>query len=372
MCRISWWRARQGAEPNRLRFGPFLRSALFLSGTGFADIETKEPWLDDVESVADIAILSQEALFGHMHPGECPPGKNSWTGATGASRILLEGKYLFDVVDCDGDFDKYKLIIMTDDEMIDDVMAEKLKSFVDGGGKILATGDSALYSDGRGFAFDLGAEYKGECEYDPAYIRPKFEMDGLWEAPYAIYQRPNEINATGKVLAYRENPYFNRTTLHFSSHAQTPNDPSKLYPAMTLGPDGIYIAFKLFGEYATNGALISREIIKHAIDVLLGEDKTITTNLPAQGIVTLMDQAKEHRYVNHLLYAAPVKRGRKTEIIEDLVPIYETEVSINMYSRPKRVYLAPQMKDLPFDYTDGILTYTVDKFTCHQMVVIDY
>ena len=197
-------------------------------------------------------------------------------------------------------------------------------------------------------------------------------MDGLWEAPYAIYQRPNEINATGKVLAYRENPYFNRTTLHFSSHAQTPNDPSKLYPAMTLGPDGIYIAFKLFGEYATNGALISREIIKHAIDVLLGEDKTITTNLPAQGIVTLMDQAKEHRYVNHLLYAAPVKRGRKTEIIEDLVPIYETEVSINMYSRPKRVYLAPQMKDLPFDYTDGILTYTVDKFTCHQMVVIDY
>ena len=41
MCRISWWRARQGAEPNRLRFGPFLRSALFLSGTGFADIETK-------------------------------------------------------------------------------------------------------------------------------------------------------------------------------------------------------------------------------------------------------------------------------------------------------------------------------------------
>ena len=35
------WQARQGAETNRLRFGPFLRSALFLPGTGFADIETK-------------------------------------------------------------------------------------------------------------------------------------------------------------------------------------------------------------------------------------------------------------------------------------------------------------------------------------------
>jgi hypothetical protein len=121
----------------------------------------------------------------------------------------------------------------------------------------------------------------------------------------------------------------------------------------------------MFSEYANNGALIARETVKHVIDVLLGEDKTITTNLPAQGVVTLMDQANEHRLVNHLLYAAPVKRGKSVEVIEDLVPICGTEVSVAMYS-------APQMQDIPFDYTDGVLTYTVDKFECHQMVVIDY
>jgi hypothetical protein len=128
----------------------------------------------------------------------------------------------------------------------------------------------------------------------------------------------------------------------------------------------------MFSEYANNGALIAKETVKHTIDILLGEEKTLTTNLPAQGVVTLMDQANEHRYVNHLLYASPVKRGKNVEIIEDLLPVYETEVSVKMYSKPKRVYLAPQMKDIPFDYTDGILTYTVDKFSCHQMVVIDY
>jgi hypothetical protein len=141
---------------------------------------------------------------------------------------------------------------------------------------------------------------------------------------------------------------------------------------MTLGKDGAYIAFNMFSEYANNGALIARETVKHAIDLLLGEDKTITTNLPAQGVVTLMDQANEHRLVNHLLYAAPVKRGKNVEVIEDLVPIYNTEVSVTMYSAPKRVYLAPQMQDIPFDYTDGVLTYNVEKFACHQMVVIDY
>ena len=343
-----------------------------LIGAAFAEVETKEPWLDGVESVADIAILSQEAVFRHMHPDVCPPGKKSWRGTIGASRILLEGKYLFDVVDCDGDFDKYKLIILTDTAKIDDVLAEKLRAFVNGGGKILASGEATLYADGRGFAFDLGAKYNGPCKFVPAYIHPKFEMDGLWESAYAIYEPSSDITATGDVIAYRENPYFNRTALHFCSHAQTPNDPEKLYPAVTVGKDGAYIAFNMFSEYANNGALIAKETVKHTIDILLGEDKTLTTNLPAQGVVTLMDQANEHRYVNHLLYASPVKRGKNVEIIEDLLPVYETEVSVKMYARPKRVYLAPQMKDIPFDYTDGILTYTIDKFSCHQMVVIDY
>ena len=58
--------------------------------------------------------------------------------------------------------------------MLDGATAEKLKAFTKGGGKILAAGTSGLYADGSGFAFDLGAEFNGECEYNPAYIRPEF------------------------------------------------------------------------------------------------------------------------------------------------------------------------------------------------------
>ena len=108
------------------------------------------------------------------------------------------------------------------------------------------------------------------------------------------------------------------------------------------------------------------------IDVLLGENKTLTTSLPAQGVVTLMNQVAERRLVNHLLYASPVKRGNGVEVIEDIVPVYNTEVSIKLDREPERVYLAPQDRDIDFDYTDGILTYTLDKLECHQMVVIEY
>ena len=197
-------------------------------------------------------------------------------------------------------------------------------------------------------------------------------MNGLWNAAYAIYEPSSEIRATGEVIGVREDPYFARTVEHFSSHAQTPNDSSKTYPAITLGRDGAYIAYNIFTEYAKMGSLIARETVTHVLDLLLGEDRTLTTNLPAQGVVTLMRQEAEHRYVNHLLYAAPVKRGERTEIIEDLVPIYNTEVSLKLYVKPKRVYLAPQMRDIEYDYDDGVLTYTVDRFECHQMVVVDY
>ena len=307
-----------------------------------------------------------------MNPEKDPPGKHSWLGSTGASRILLEGKYLFDMVDTEADLSKYKLVILTDDSIIDEEVADKLREFTANGGKILATGDSALMNDGSGFAFDLGAKYIGTCEYCPSYLHPKFEMEGLYDASYVIYQPCNDIEATGDVLAYREDPYFNRSTFRFSSHLHTPNDPGKASPAITLGADGAYISFKLFSEYTTKGSLIAKQTVKHVIDVLLGENKTLTTSLPAQGVVTLMDQVAERRLVNHLLYASPVKRGKGVEVIEDIVPIYNTEVSIKLDREPTRVYLAPQDRDIDFDYTDGILTYTLAKLECHQMVVIDY
>jgi hypothetical protein len=141
---------------------------------------------------------------------------------------------------------------------------------------------------------------------------------------------------------------------------------------VVCGKDGIYIAWEIFEDYAIKGELIAKQVVCKALDVLLEGEKSLVTNLGSIGVTTLMEQKEEKRYINHLLYAAPVKRGQRAEIIEDLIPIYETEVALKLDKQPKRVYLAPQMKDIAFTYENGTLHYTVDKFTCHQMVVIDY
>ena len=343
-----------------------------LIGEAYADMEVKEPWLDGVESVADIAVLSQEAAYIYLHPNKEPLGKRSWIGSTGASRILLEGKYLFDFVDTEDDLKKYKLLILTEDTLLDSDYAEKLREFTDNGGKVLATGKSGLKTDGSGFALDLGARYIGECKSDTSFIRPKFDMEGLYDSFHVIYQHSEDIEATGEVIAEKQNTYFNRTVEHFSSHKHAPNDPSKTYPAATIGKDGAYVVYPLFTEYATTGSLVSKRVIEGIIDRLLGDDKTLTTNLPVPGIATVMHQRDERRFVNHLIYASPVKRGTGVEVVEDIVPVYNVEVSLKLGVEPTRVYLAPSDVDIEYDFTDGVLTYTVDKIDCHRMVVIEY
>ena len=60
-----------------------------------------------------------------------------------------------------------------------------------------------------------------------------------------------------------------------------------------------------------------------------------------------------------------------TEVIEDAPVTVDTHVSIRLQEEPTRVYLAPEMKDIPYHYEKGVLSYTVDRFTLHGMVVID-
>lgn len=140
---------------------------------------------------------------------------------------------------------------------------------------------------------------------------------------------------------------------------------------MVESPNGIYIAWNVFDDYATTGSLCLKECILFALNRLI-KGKTLETNLPAQGVVTLMNQKEKRRLVNHLLYASPVKRGEKTEIIEDILPVYGTHVELRIPYKAKRVYLAPQLESIEFTQEDGILNYDVERFECHQMVVVDY
>lgn len=337
-----------------------------LIGRAYSELKEKEPWLDNVTAVADIAVIAPEAYSRELSTGQMTQVDDS---GSGVSRILLEGKYLFDVADFETDLDKYKVVILPDVIRADEKFAMKLKQFCQNGGKILATGKSALYEDKNEFCLDLGAEWIKESPYRPDYFRPSVKIDGMGDTGYVMYGSGERVRCIGTELGARENPYFNRSYKHFCSHQHTPNSGEYGGAGMTEGQDGIYIAWDIFNDYAVSGEIHLKQITVFALDRLLGERKTLITNLPAQGVATLMEQ--NSRQICHLLYASPVKRGNGVEIIEDILPVYNVSVSIRTDKNISRVYLAPQMEEIPFTYENGRVTAQIKKLECHQMAVFE-
>ena len=327
-----------------------------LIGKAYAELEEKEPWLDNVSPVCDIAVLSNEAMNGERLPD----------AEVGAGRILIEGKYQFSIVDKEVPLDGFKLLILADNIVLDDEFEKRLKDFVNKGGKILASGKSAV-SDGK-FCFDFGSEYTGESEYKPSYIRPL--IDNKNESDFIMYTACQKIKATdGKVLAEAVVPYFNRTAEHFCSHQHTPSSGRVDGAGIVSGKDGIYIAWNIFSDYAQKGEFIAKKTVMQCIDLLLGDEKVLVTNLGSMGVATLLEQ--KDRYIAHLLYAVPTKRGKNIEIIEDIYPVNDVELAVKVKENVKRVYLAPQNTDVDFTVDNGYVKVKGIKVDCHQMVVFD-
>lgn len=343
-----------------------------LIGEAYREVEAKERWCAETANVADIALLTVEASGQTKdNEGRCPKPDQ------GAVRMLLEGHWLFDIVDLESDWNGYKVLVLPDRIRVDGSLERRLADFVKQGGRLLATGLSGLRTDDTGFAVDFGARWLGAGSYRPDYFVPDLQPPvGSALSPgtaYVVYGAGQQIEAAGgTVLGRRENPYFNRSAAAFCSHQHTPNSKESGGPGMIEGAAGIYIAWDVFEDYAEKGSLFLRETVSYALGRLLGERRTLATTLPAQGVTTIQEQAADNRWVHHLLYASPVRRGQSIEIIEDVLPIYEVNCSVKTDRPVRSVYLAPQMTELPFSQEDGRIAYTLPKLECHQMVVLQF
>lgn len=340
-----------------------------LIGEAFAEIEPKEAWCGGVTSIADVGILTIEA-FTRTSFFSDPHGLARLIDP-GAVRALQEGGILYDVIDTENDFSKYKVVILPDAIPVDDALKAKLQAYLNAGGKILASGASGLNAETGEYALDFGVKSKGQSPTNPSYIRPLFDLAPWAPASHVVYTDMQDIaTTTGKVLAERQDAFFNRDYRHFCSHQHAPCTLETAAPAMVRTANTVYLAFDAFSQYAKMGQNALRDIILHGVRALL-DAPTLVTSLPAQGIQTAMRQAAQSRTVVHLVYGVPVKRGQGIEVVEDLMPIFDIDITLRVDSAPKRVYLAPQNTDLPYTVEAGVLKATVPTVQCHQMVVVE-
>lgn len=343
-----------------------------LIGRAYEELEKKEPWLIDAENISDVGLFTAESAQNYYKDMKFGTGQMANTGVSdsGCVRILLEGKYLFDAIDAETNFLKYKVIILPDVIRLDEHLKKKFVEFLGSGGKLLLSGLSGLDIINDEFAIDLGIEYVGESEFCPTYLRPGFDVSPLGKTAYIMYTRAQKImNRSATEIGALENPYFNRSVFSFCSHKHTPTGMHRDGSGVVLGENFSYIAWNIFEDYATSGSLIAKKTVCYVLDELLGKDKSIETSLPAQGTVFYTNQ--KNRYIVHLLYASPVKRGNDVEVIEDILPLYNISLSVKIPEKAKNVYIAPQREKLQFEQRENFVYTVVPKIENHQMIVIE-
>ena len=405
-------------------------STYSIIGAAYREVEEKEPWCDNVRGVADIGLLSSEAETGDRNPD------------TGAGRVLLEEHFLFDLIDRQVDFSGYKMLVLPDVIQIDDELKTRIDAYLAKGGKLLLTGKSGLLKDilsllKGGFAFDIGAEYAGESPFQPDYIDfgvrrfsaaserssgmlqvravvldsgagvglqpvnpasypdsgPR-RVNGVFglapsfvQSPLVMYLKSQQVKPTsGEVLAQIRAPYFNRTWKHFCSHQHAPAADPSGYAAAVRNGDILYLAHPIFSIYHAQGAVAYKHYAANAIRLLLGDDATLTTNMPSTARITLMDQPGESRHILHLLYANTHPRGahvqlspeglvrpsNQIEVIEELLPLHDVEVTLNLPRPVKRATLEPQRQEIAVSSANNRIAIKLGAFTCHQMIVLHY
>ncbi|QQA44337.1 alpha-amylase family protein [Pelagovum pacificum] len=343
----------------------------------YARVEKLEPYLDGARQISEIAVLSAEH-FSHEdrrnHPSD-----------DGATQMLQELKYPFDVVDSGSDLSRYKLIILPDDISLDEAMTGKLRDFHKAGGKLLASDRSGLSADGTP-VLPLGLKTGPERHpFDPSYIVPASgALPSLPAGASVVYGSARKVEADGaEVLATVHRPYFNRSYAHFCSHQHAPDDPdaAPLGPAATIH-DGIgYVAYPIFDIYRQVGQPIYKYLVGEMISRLL-PDPVLTTDLPSSGRASISVQEDQNRHVLHLLYGPPQIRGKSVagqrgetrvmEMIEDIPAIGPVRAEVRLPKAPKRAFDAMTGEELEVTSAgEGCYAVTIPRLHIHSAIVFE-
>ncbi len=355
--------------------GKIDESSMAIIEAAYKWVEEREQWVKGSQAVADIAVLSVEAAAHERLRQQ--PDKNSKVDE-GTVRVLLEGHFLFDVVDPLCDISHYKLLILPDDIDVDDRIARWVDAFVAQGGRVLLTGRSGI-KEGA-FVWDVGAKWVGKSTMiggDYALpikvLRPESISD-----PIFLYAPTEQISVVdGLSLGDVYAPYLDRSPKQFSGHLNAAQRPCPTgYDLGSAKGSYVYFSAPIFRIYREIGAVAHQELAANLVRLAMRSPCTVKADLPMAARITMRRQKFAGRDTIHILFATPVLtgkfQGKNICPIQDLVPLHDVKLEIRTKHPVLRVQMVPDHTELDFTERDGTLTICVPRILCHAMVEITY
>jgi hypothetical protein len=333
-------------------------------GEVYAQVEQREAWVEGSVALPDIGVLTASGGPG-VRGGEIPPQD------TGSLHVLEQLKHQFVYLDAGSDFSPYAVIVLPEGVAVTADMAERLKTYLKTGGKLLVCGSAGLDPvDGDYLLADvMGANYGGPAEFAPDYLMLSEEIaQGIEPMAHSCELQGVRLRPQPgvEVLAYAGKPYFNRTWQHFCSHQYTPCEGQTDEPVIIQNGGVITIARPLFSEYAQSAKRVHKQVIGNCLNRLLNQPRVGANNLPSTGIVTVRQQNKD--LIVHVLHYVHQRRGKILDIIEDRIPLHNVELSIKAAQQPAAVELVPEHTELSAAYDAGYVRFTVPVVDGYQII----
>jgi hypothetical protein len=283
------------------------------------------------------------------------------------------------------------VIILPDTIPVEGDLLSKLEQFLADGGSIIASFESGLDAGKNEFILDaLGVSKASDGPVDSngnlargrpygrnnyaEYLIPNNDIGrGLNPTEHVMYMHGMVVDAGSgsEVLAYNTESYFDRTWEHFCSHRQTPSSGEQGKPAIVRNGSVIYFSHPIFSQYNKNAPKWYKTMFLNAMEMLLPEP-VLQIEGPTTLQATVNEQSGENRYVAHLLHYIPERRGQDFDVIEDVIPVYDISVSLNLPNRVKSAKLVPAGEAIDMQRRSGRVEFTLSELRGHQMIELTY
>jgi len=338
-------------------------------GEVYAETQKLDPWTQGALPLTEIAVVFPKIKDYWFRFEKSAPTLQ------GISRMLMELKYQFDIVDGDGDLSKYRVLILPDEVTLDERLSRILAKHAKASGIIISSGVSGLDPEKSAFVLpEYKIDYLGPEPYNTSFFQAKKEisrdlpdmLNTIYTAGIAMKAKKGAI-----VLAELHQPYFNKYSWdwHHENTYIPPEKPSGRAALVQCG-NILHFSFPIFRDYFEHALAAYKYLVRNGLERVWPRPLVKMKGMPSFGQVTLAQQNK--RRMVHLLTYVPELRGKQIQVIEEPIIARDVEVRLRKDKlKLKSAYLAPSQEPLELLIDDGYWHVTVPQVKGYQMVVFE-
>jgi hypothetical protein len=330
-----------------------------LIGSVYEHVEACEPHLEGGTLVSEVAVVVDPEL-----------GDDPGPSGIGTVRALQQLRQQFDLVPPEADLSEYRLVLVPEATRVTPALAERLRTYLDGGGSVVVVGDALLDDAGEVALPELGIEVVGESPFTHTFLRPLAGGRATGGLDHVVYERGLRVRPLdgAEVLYGVVEPYFERSFERFSGHQYTPPNGLSEWAAVVRNGNAVSIAVPLLESFGRHANEQFRRVLGEVLDTLL-PDPLLRAGGPAH-LETTVTRTPSATVVN-LLSFVPTRAAEGLDLVQDPFPLVDVQVAVRVQDEPSRVMLQPEGRELSWELRDGYVTTRVTVPDGHALLVIE-